>query len=146
MREIKYRALGTKGWTQTEGKWYYGTNIFDREDSQKNIFNLLFFEKHIRGNYIDKNTRGLSTFLFDRNNKEIFEGDIIMWGEPPYEEEIRIAIVEFNNCLQFRRINNVINDVFYYHNFIYKDTEKYITILGNIHENPELIIKASGDN
>lgn len=78
-----------------------------------------------------------STGLKDNNGVEIFEGDVVQWGDTPDWEEkpIRVAVVKINPDIQFD--SNV--GIFQYGQFAYQDTERFLTILGNIYENPELL-------
>lgn len=78
-----------------------------------------------------------STTLKDKNGVEIFEGDIVQWGDTPdwEEEPIRVAVVKITPDIQFD--SNV--GIFEYGRFIYRDTERFLTVLGNVYENPELL-------
>lgn len=85
----------------------------------------------------DKYVLMQSTGLKDKNGVEIFEGDIVQWGDTPDWEEkpIRVAVVKINPDIQFD--SNV--GIFEYGRFIYRDTERFLTVLGNVYENPELL-------
>ncbi|MCG4569508.1 YopX family protein [Enterococcus faecium] len=86
---------------------------------------------------IDKYELMQSTGLKDKNDVEIFEGDIVQWGDTPDWEEkpIRVAVVKINPDIQFD--SNV--GIFEYGRFIYRDTERFLTVLGNVYENSELL-------
>lgn len=88
------------------------------------------------------------TGLQDRNKKEVFEGDIVKWGdhcEFCRENPVRIAEVKFSPSIQFHAYNvktryeNAGYVIFDYGNFAYKDTKHHLEIIGNIYSNPELI-------
>ncbi|WP_428262393.1 YopX family protein [Enterococcus faecium] len=85
----------------------------------------------------DKYVLMQSTGMKDKNGVEIFEGDIVQWGDTPDWEEkpIRVAVVKINPDIQFD--SNV--GIFEYGRFIYRDTERFLTVLGNIYENSELL-------
>lgn len=78
------------------------------------------------------------TGLKDVKGNEIYEGDIVKWGDMvgfSHEKPVRIATVKFNPDICFD--SNV--GIFSYGNFAYKATDKYLTVIGNIHDNPELL-------
>lgn len=78
------------------------------------------------------------TGLNDNNGVEIYEGDIVKWGHLNNEEKThRIAIVEMYPDIQFHLIKNDV--VFKFGSFAYQDTENHLEIIGNIHENKELL-------
>ena len=85
----------------------------------------------------DKYVLMQSTGMKDKNGVEIFEGDIVQWGDTPDWEEkpIRVAVVKINPDIQFD--SNV--GIFEYGRFIYRDTERFLTVLGNVYENSELM-------
>lgn len=81
------------------------------------------------------------TGLLDKNGKQICEGDIVMWkdGEYKHPSNPRIAEVRFDPELCFFAFNVDGGHKFGYSNFAYSDTEKHLEIIGNIHQNPELL-------
>ena len=88
--------------------------------------------------------------LKDINGKEIYEGDIVKWGHKKNSEEnpVRVAIVEINPDIQFRRIDEGFfgnNYIFHFGSFAYKKTEKALEIIGNIYENSAARVYGTGE-
>lgn len=87
------------------------------------------------------------TGLLDKNGKEIYEGDIVVWHDN--SENIDkgwsgTAIVRINPDLYFEcfKVGEKQHNIdFHYDNFIWKETEKYFEVIGNIYSNPELLTK-----
>ena len=146
-RTIKFRGKNLKG------QWHYGLLCHDKtKDSDYEWFISNSAGKPYAFGAIPE-TIGQFTGLLDINGKEIYEGDIVRWGMHGgswgHETWNRYAVVEINPDLQFRIIHYIHfetydkrpsdNFIFRFGQFAYKETEKYLEIIGNIHENPELL-------
>ena len=128
MREILFR-----GKRIDNGKWEYGGCAFT-----ENEVYLIYNQTHsidLQGFTVDRNTVGQYTGL-TANGKKIFDGDIVKVTGlyPDRDGEQRI-------WRQFR-----VGEVFYYHGAFFfgkwelqKASEKCIEVIGNIHDNPELL-------
>lgn len=129
MREILFR-----GKRKENGEWVYGNYaVTDNNEKQQHfIFQNKAFEFEV-----ESETIGQYTGLTDKNGKKIFEGDIVTTDiDRPY------LIVEFRDgCFMFN-CNDGGKD---YYDIMLPITEepnteyKYGEIIGNIHDNPELL-------
>lgn len=125
MREIKFRyvyALDEDGGYEF---WIY--KLWEIQDGANNIEEIPFAINQYTG-------------LKDKNDKEIYEGDVVRWSDGDYEApgNPRIAEVRFAPELCFYAFNVGGGHKFGFSNFIYTDTEKHLEVIGNIYENPEL--------
>ena len=125
MREIKFRDLWTDGYC--EPKWVYGylterdRNILIDPGGEEDAF--IIITKH-------ENTVGQYTGLKDRNGKEIYEGDKVK-GKDNYNYGL-----PFNGTVGFKDGSFVIIGDIITH---YRWMDYQIEVIGNIHENPELL-------
>lgn len=127
MREILFRGKGDIRYN--DGDWYYGVPIQNKGDWQI----CTSFSKRV----VLPETIGEFTGLTDKNGTRIFEGDIVTTDiARPY------LIVEFRDgCFMFN-CNDGGKD--YYDIMLPIENEphteyKYGEVIGNIHDNPELI-------
>lgn len=126
MREVLFR-----GKRQKNGEWVYG----DLLQIPKHELYSIMHEKEDTGNFIvDKNTIGQYTGLTDKNGTKIFEGDIVT-GLFDFEFSIN-AVVEFRDGA-FGLLANQHN-VARFHPFTSVCNIEY-EVIGNIHDNPELL-------
>lgn len=133
------------------GEWVYGYYYFDRADMCGIIVTELQEESggvgsgivqvHIR---VDDKTVGKSTNLFDKNKKEIFEGDIVKI----IVEETPFASADWQ---YYHHVENGIGKVVFdegsfqvkkgIHEYFFKMeiSANELEIIGNIYQNPELL-------
>lgn len=144
-REIKFRGKSKK-----DGKWIYGylgeskVRILNTEYLEKVIFtNVLSFNSDnypfiVKDISVDPNTVGQFTGLKDKNGKEIYEGDIV---KTPLLDPIFGDILADAWCNALIRFNQGSFVASYYnsHNIYLQDLCDKIELLGNIHDNPELL-------
>lgn len=137
MRDIKFRAR------RKNGEWVVGNFIrhfatyFNTEEHYS-----IFLPKPENGNggywveSIERETIGQFTGLYDRNCKEIYEGDILRIGNSPsgvcevkWNKSIAAFCIRFSfeNKLGIRPLGE------------WTICERSIEIIGNIHDNPELL-------
>lgn len=127
MREILFRGKRIDNNQWIEGYFfpqsYYGRNRWFIASCVQN--------GSIQGFEVDHNTVGQYTGLTDKNGKKIFEGDIISDGK------ITRQIIWDEEWAKFRGVtNNVYRDSSLCQSWL-DEYEK--VIIGNIHDNPDLI-------
>lgn len=142
MRTIKFRGkrIDTGEWC--EG--YYATKGVDEEtlkhficvpqfSAQGSLYEQMFY---LMDYEVDLASVGQFTGLYDKNNKEIYENDIIELTEKMIDGNGKTKyvgkVLYEKGCFHFRmdKINLIILG--------YVD-KKQIKIIGNIHDNPELL-------
>lgn len=137
MREIKFRAVRLD-----TVEWIYG---------DLHLHSPFPHIHSTRGDKakIDTNTIGQFTGLRDKNGKEVYEGDILRGDEYPFNSDgvdnYFAEIVWADNVCGFYRItrkkpNSTVRGISH-GNFSELDDEdiKSFEVIGNIHDNPELL-------
>lgn len=118
MRTIKFRGKRAK-----DGQWIYGYYLVNRGEHfivpEEVIDPFATYEDYL----VDPDTTGQFTGAYDRNGQEIYEGDILRSGIYNYEYEV---------CWDSDN-----------HSWYFTDPSdlKNYEIVGNIHDNPELLTK-----
>lgn len=128
MRELKYRA-----WDKVEKKMLFDVDPFALHVSGSN--EPLLAETHRNEDCIFEQY----TELNDKNGKEIYEGDIVRYGGGNAYE-----VCFFNGCfgIKNRNLSVLYNSYTFNDNDIYGSNGKLrLEVIGNIHENPELVEK-----
>ena len=128
MREIKFRAK-----CKLKGKWMYGS------------YRLSGGKHYINSTEIHRETLGQYTGFKDRNEVEIYEGDIVDMHyffanayAPDYgvfeDESNIIGMVGINSIGTYTETED---DEHYWLNYL-QEPEEELEVLGNIHDNPNL--------
>ena len=132
MREILFR-----GKRLDNGEWVYGYYVHIGPISCQRAYIIPEYTSAIYVKEVDPSTVDQYTGLMDKNDKRIFEGDIVSTDiARPY------LIVEFRDgCFMFN-CNDGGKDYYDIMLPILEDAQteyKYGEIIGNIHDNPELL-------
>ena len=135
MREIKFRGMDEKG------IWHYGSLMLVGKNQDKPCILETLDNGYIRYKVIPE-TVGQFTGLYDKNNVEIYKDDIVSLTDP------------YNNCTA-REGAKVVFSYEYVGGWVItangKDflnmgtRTKYLKVIGNIHENPELLEQAENE-
>ncbi len=126
-REIKYRGKDL----ENENSWRYGSLIVYPNG------NCVIVEFDKDGNElsydVDSETVGQFTGLYDKDGKEIYEGDYLKGlGDEIYA-------VWYSKELACYMVDLVVPDSQATDSLGCYDIEKYFEVIGNIHDNPELL-------
>lgn len=138
MREILFRGKTISNIENKTSTWHYGVpvpvknNMSDTNDMELikyvNYDELDYWEACYMSYDIDPTTLGQYTGLKDKNGTKIFEGDIVKVSD----KFIDIVVYELG-CFMLKK--PVYGYEFTYQNF------NNIEVIGNIHDNPELLEK-----
>lgn len=148
MRTIKFRAQDV-----ASNKWLYGDIRHHKNDV------CIFEQGGNRGEQVKPETIGQFTGLLDKNGKEIYDGDIIQHRDVKVIVEFYRGAFDYTRLIQHRvRIapgaSNVVQEPVFIP-FIGSDDNSnalmfpdgtvfdtdFCEVIGNIHDNPELIEK-----
>jgi len=116
MREIKFRA-----WDKVNNIILYGADLYN--------VHLHLLENNSRFEWLQY------TGLKDKNEKEIYEGDIVKTVYPDYPEKAGTVYFQPTRLNWSVKHSNYTNQDL----FIYARPDHSIEIIGNIYENPELL-------
>ena len=130
MRTIKFR-----GKSILTDEWFYGDLVHSADKKRTGI--LVNDKDSYDECEVVPETVGQFTGLMDKNGKEIYEGDIVEW-----EEDNRKYVVKFWEGMFYASVkeyNEGIFGGFPLHAFTQGDEGYRCEIVGNIHDNTELL-------
>lgn len=126
MRTIKFR-----GKKVTNGVWAYGSLVYSNEiDAAIYYQNGNGSVKVMDWVYVNPDTVGQFTGLYDKNKKEIYEGDIL--HVPGLGDKIEVRYVR--GVFAFLWNGDLDDEA-----TINAPTQEWVEVIGNIHDNPKLI-------
>ena len=135
MREILFRGKRT-----TNGDWVYGDFVHgnERKSLRDSIFVYDSETQSFNDYEINPSTLGQYTGLTDKNGKRIFEGDIVKAQDEilgsPFCDGMNGKVV-YDEAAYFIELKDPMNS-----QWLYDECAVY-EIIGNIHDNPELLEK-----
>ena len=131
MREILFR-----GKRLDNGDWVYGYYVHIGPVSCQRAYIIPEYASSLYVNEVDPSTVGQYTGLKDKNGKRIFEGDVakVLQGK-----DKDIAYVGFENgaFMLYPKTGNIYERTLW--EYWYNDWD--VEVIGNIHDNPELLEK-----
>ena len=127
MREIKFRGrVPDKGWLYGDLR-HIGNNL------------IYIVDKFGHGSSVNPNTVGQFTGLLDTAQKEIYEGDIVKVVDDG-EESLHVVKYMVEEDYPAFDLDPVLNDGECNSlSYCLNDLDTRITVIGNIHDNPELL-------
>lgn len=127
MREILFR-----GKDADTGFWCYGDLSFDRE---KNPYIRFWTHTGYLVRKVLPETVGQFTGFYDKNNRRIFEGDILksIYPDEPFEDSMVYERVFWDNGWYIKEGISDPSEIWQ------EDMTRYSEIAGNIYENADLL-------
>ena len=134
MREIEFR-----GKNLDNGEWQHGWYLEINTDDPRIAF--LDENKMPQVIQVDRKTVGQYTGQKDKNGVEIFEGDVLV--DALRKEDVRKYLVQWDDyCSRFLAVTKPIEDdsgETMYLWYVGAELGKNGLVIGNIHDNPELL-------
>lgn len=138
MREILFRGKRLDNGEWVEGFYAYiecdNRHVIITQDTYTEYGGLYYFT-------VDPNTVGQYTGRKDKNGKRVFEGDILrmftIWANgfaEPVDVPVAVWFYENDQCCVLEEKQGI-----YYDDFGNYGRPEYYEVIGNVHDNPELM-------
>ena len=129
------RLVKFRGKELIHNKWIYGGLAEDKDENAV----ILPKSNWQEGGCVDKDTIGQFTGLIDKNGREIYEGDILLYSTERFTSK-PIAVVFYNGAFGYFYTGDFVSFVGNTNfKFCINGSDESFEIIGNIHDNPELI-------
>lgn len=140
-RVIRFRGINSRN-----GKWVYGDSIKHTDNPAGNgqIEDIVYIGHKVpdarkcgamKWLPVDSDTVGQFTGIYDRNGREVFEGDIVLAKSAGECRKCQVVYVE-HSC-SFILQTKI--GPWYIHADIDTKKDTLLEIIGNIHDNPDII-------
>lgn len=128
------REINFRGRTLNGGQWVYGSLL---QDDYGNCCIVEFVDHHEQWHDVEPNSLGQFTGLYDKNGKEIYEDDIVMW-----DVDNRLYLVAFWSGMFYASVVKD-EDISMIGGFPLHRLTNHVyelcKITGNRYDNPELL-------
>lgn len=128
------RIIKFRGKRVDNGEWVEGSLFIDCD---KSIFIIPTGMGIFAGQKVIHETVGQFTGLTDKNGKEIYEGDVVIHLEATEPEEKGFLCMFKDFRIKFMNVNFLEDD--FYSTVNYEYVKNNTEIIGNIHDNAELL-------
>lgn len=122
-------------------KWEYGFLSICEDLESSEVVTCI--TKNIGGHICDEpvkpETVGQFTGLTDKNGVKVFEGDIINRIQYINGEKINASPVLFHDDLGYDCSTGLASGFYFYDELVFGESVSDYSVIGNIHDNPELI-------
>lgn len=137
-KDVKFR-----GKSKRTGEWLYGDLIRNTEGAFAVVPPFDVYEPQNGWLYeVEKETIGQFTVLLDKNGKEIYEGDIVRFGDTPYivnGNKYEGNVMMYRGAYCVRYYENWCHEYFFAPLFDYDFADRKTVILGNVYDNKDFL-------